>query len=373
MADEVRIPDLLSGKYLGLAWSEAANANQTDYLGSTLFGFKKQNSLELKYLKGASELPIALKASAWDAEIPLRGRINFKAAETEMPLFREGIQIKEKDWRDIQSFNSSTDNPYFKDAISRTYNDAVTLVKAAKTIPEIMIWQLLAPTNGKPRITMASDGANYDYDYDPSGEWYANNFIDVSSTPWSAAATAKPIGNLQMAVNAAKAVGTSLRYAIMSNKTMLELMNSAEVKSAVLSQNVTPNVFMTEKVVKSVIEDLTGVLPIAYNAVYGDSDGKAKNFYPDGVVTLIPDGLLGNMVYAATSEEFDSVCNKSMDVAVIDNSIALTVAPTSLMPVRFATYASEVVLPSYERANEVFELKVDADSTNDGGDDGDNG
>lgn len=363
MADEVKAPELLRGKYLELVWEESKDANQADYLGSTLLGFQKQNSLDLAYLKAASGLPVALKPSTWDAEIPLRGEFNFKARETEMPLFREGSQITEKDWRLIKMFESTVDNPFLKDAITRQYDKAIGLIKGAKVIPEIMTWQLLAPTDGKPRIKIADNDTSYDYDYDPSGEWYANNFIDVSSTPWSAAATSKPIANLSDAVDIAAARGATPRYAIMSKKTMAEMMNSAEVKSAALSQNLTPNVYMTEKVARSVIEELTGVQPIVYNAIYAGSDGKAKKFYPDGVVTLIPEGLLGNMVYAATAEEFDNVCNKSMDVAIIDNSIALTVAPTSFAPKRYAIYASEVVLPSYERADEVYELKVDADPT----------
>lgn len=361
MADEVKISELLSANYIALAWQEAANANPTDYLGSTLFGYRKQMSLDLKWIKGASGLPVALKPSAWDAEIPLRGRINFKAMESEMPLFREGIQLAERDRRDLMEA-AARGNEYLMDVMSRIFNDTNTLIRAAKLVPEIMIWQLLAPVDGKPKIAIADNNVSYAYNYDPNGEWYANNFTDGSSTPWSSAATATPIDDLRTVVTVAKGQGRSPRYGIMSQKTMTELLNAAQVKSAALAQNVTANVFMTEDVAKNVIESLTGIRPIVYNAVYS-KDGVTATFFPDGIVTLIPEGLLGNMVYAMTSEEYELRGDSNKNVSVVDGGIAISVVPTSDMPPRITTYASEIVLPSYERMDEVYEIKVDADPT----------
>lgn len=361
MADEVKISDLIPANYIALAWQEAANANPTDYLGSTLFGFKKQMDLDLRWIKGASGLPVALKPSTWDAEVPLRGRVTFNQREAEMPLFREGIQLAERDMRDLEK-SKALGNDYLLDAMSRVFNDTNTLVRAAKLIPEIMTWQLLAPVDGKPKIAIADNNVSYAYNYDPNGEWYAKNFTDGSSTPWSSAATATPIDDLRAVVTVAKARGALPRYGIMSQKTMTELLNTAQVKSAALAQNVTANVFMTEDVAKNVIESLTGVRPIVYNAVYS-KDGAAATFFPDGVVTLVPEGLLGNMVYAMTSEEFATRGNSNKRVSIVDNSIAISVVTTSEMPPRTTVYASEIVLPSYERMDEVYEIKVDADPT----------
>lgn len=352
--------DLLGAKYIALAWQETANADPTDYLGSRLFGFKKQMSLELKWLKGAGGLPISLTPAAFDAEIALRGRINAAKVETEMPLFREGIQITESDRRALVEAAALGDS-YAQDVLSRIFNDTNNLIRGAKVVPERMIWQLLAPADGKPKISMVGDDVNYSYDYDPNGTWFANNFVDASSTPWSSAATATPIENLQKVSETAKAKGTSLKYGIMSQKTMMELMNTEKVKSAALSQNVTANIYMTPEITKSVVEQLTGIRPIVYNAIYASEDGKPKQFYPDKVVTLIPEGMLGNMVYAMTSEEYELKGDGNKNVAIIDGGIAVTTVETSAMPPRVATYASEIVLPSYERMNEVYELKVDAD------------
>ncbi|MCM1276054.1 MAG: major capsid protein [Lachnospiraceae bacterium] len=352
--------DLLNAKYIALAWEEAANANPTDYLGARLFGFKKQMSLEMKWLKGAGGLPVALAPAAFDAEIALRGRIDAAKVETEMPLFREGIQLTESDRRALMEAAALGDS-YAQDVLTRIFNDTNNLIRGAKVVPERMIWQLLAPTDGKPKISIAGNDVNYAYDYDPKGTWYANNFIDGSSTPWSAAATAKPIDDFIKVGETAKAKGNTPKYAIMSQKTMTEMMNTAQVKSAALAQNVTANVFMTPEVAKSVVESITGIRPIVYNAIYAGDDGKPQQFMPDKVVSIIPEGMLGNTVYAMTSEEYELKGDGNKNVAIVDGGISVTTVETSAMPPRVATYASEIVLPSYERMDEVFELKVDAD------------
>lgn len=360
MADTVNFEQLLNANYIATAWTETANANPDDYLGESLFGFKKQTALNLSWLKGSNGAPIAISPAAYDAEVALRGRIEAKKVDTEMPLFREGIQMTESD-RQALINASKLGQAAVDEILGKIFDDAVNLVKGAKVNPEIMRWQLLAPTDGKPKISITGNDITYAYNYDPNGTWYANNFIDVSSTPWSAAATSDPIINLMAAKDKAAEKGVILEYAVMSQKTFSEFSNSAKVKSAVLAQNSTATVYLTPATVKQVVKDITGLTIIIYNGIYKDYAGTTKKFMPDKVVTLIPAGLLGSTVYAVTPEEFDLRNDPTANVATVEGGIAISVVPTSLMPRRFATYVSEIVLPSYERMDEVFELKVDAD------------
>lgn len=360
MAETVNFEELLGANYVGAAYTEAKNANPDEYLGERLFGYKKQTSLTLDWIKGFNGAPIAISPAAYDAEVVLRGRGNLQKVSTEMPLFREGEQVTESDRRNMQQA-SALGNAYINEAISKHYDSVINLIKGAKVNPEIMRWQLLAPKDGKPKILMSHNNVNYSYDYDPSGEWFANNFIDGSATPWSAASTATPIEDTQKVVQEAKDKGVNLEYGIVSQKTMLEIMNSAQVKAASLSQNITPNVYMTPTVAKNVFKELTGISLIVYNMIYRDFEGKTKKFMPDGIITFVPEGLVGNTVYAVTPEEFDLQNDPKKNVAVVDGGIAISVVPTSDMPRRFATYVSEIVLPSYERMNEVYVMKVDAD------------
>ncbi len=353
--------DLVTPKYLAAAWEEAnVNSYASQYLGNSLFGTRKQLDLDLTWIKGAGNLPVSLAPASFDAEVALRSRGSVKTVETNMPLFREGFQITEKERRDLE-VAKRLGGEYVNDVMRRIYDDSNNLIRGALVIPERMIWQLLAPVDGKPKINLAGDGVTYSYDYDKQGTWYGSNFIDVSSTPWSGKSSSLPIDNINAVVDAAALKGTNLRYAIMSKKTFNELMGSEQIKNAVLSQNATPNIYLTETVTKSIVEQLTGVRPIIYNGVYTDTEGgKAKNFYPDKVVTLIPEGILGDKVFAVTPEEYDLGGDPTAKVSVVETGIALTTEYTSTVPVRTAIYASMIVLPTYPRMNEVYEMKVDA-------------
>ncbi len=351
--------DLISAEYMAAAWTESPNANSADYLGTSLFGFEKQMSMKLAWIKGSGGVPVILSPSAFDAEVPLRGRIGAQAMESEIPLFREGIQITERDTRDLIEAESRGE-PYVLDVLRRIFNDSNNLIRGAKIVPELMIWQLMAPENGKPKINIAANGVDYSYDYDSSGKWFKSNFTDISTNPWSALSASKPIDNITAIADAASSKGTSLRYMIMSKRTFNELMQSEQVNKAILAQNTTATVYITEAIAKNVVEQLTGIRPVIYNAVYADKSGITRNFYPDKIVTFIPEGQLGKRVFSVTPEEFSLRTSPEANVALIEDSIAITTVQTSAVPVRIATYASEMVLPSFERMDEVFVAKVDA-------------
>lgn len=345
--------DLLKAKYVAAAFEAAPESTWRDYLGSALFGTRKQMSLDLAWLKGYNGVPVSLAPSAFDAEIPLRARNEAELSETEMPLFREGIMMSEKDRRALIEAETLGD-AYVNDVLSRIFDDEAELMRSAKVVPERMIWQLLAPVNGKPAINIAAKGVTYAYDYDPSGAWQTNNFIDGSANPWATAASATPITDLMNAVNAAKAKGVMLTTAVMSSDTLAKLKASAEVKAAIT----TTTGIVTNQMILDGIKQYTGLDIIEYSEVFKAEDGTAHGFMPDGIVTLLPAGTLGTMTYAVTNEEYDLARDPSVDVAVFDN-VAITTTIEG-PPVRITTYAAEIVLPTFERMNEVYAMKVTA-------------
>jgi hypothetical protein len=85
---------------ISVNWTEAQN-NVLPYVGSQLFPAKKKAGLDLSWIKGAKGLPVTLMPSAFDAKATFRDRIGVGKLETEMPFFREGFKIKEKDRQEI--------------------------------------------------------------------------------------------------------------------------------------------------------------------------------------------------------------------------------------------------------------------------------
>ena len=96
---------------------------------------------------------------------------------------------------------------------------------------------------------------------------------------------------------------------------------------------------------------------VLYDNQYRNEDKVAAKFVPDGYVALIPSGTLGETCYGTTPEEADLMGKNIAQVQIVETGIAVTqiVDPH---PVNVNTFASEIVLPSFERMDEVGLLKV---------------
>ena len=114
--------------------------------------------------------------------------------------------------------------------------------------------------------------------------------------------------------------------------------------------------------VNRIFSDTNGVQFAIYDKMFrteaGESAGSkvATKFVPDGYVAMIPAGALGSTWYGTTPEEADGAA-APMSVSIVNTGVAISriVEPH---PVNINTIASEIVLPSSERADEVALLKV---------------
>jgi hypothetical protein len=247
------------------------------------------------------------------------------------------------------------------EVLARIYDDTDTLVSGADVVPERMRMQLLAPTvDGSPRITISHNGVEYSYNYDPAGEYKANNYLEISTATdkWSDFENSDPLSDVDNAADTVEAnTGTRPTIAIMSKKTMGYLKKNQRIQSAILAQNATANILMTDARVKELFSTELGITIVVYSKMYRDEDRVSHAFYPDDYVTLIPDGALGSTWYGTTPEERTLMGNSEADVTVVNTGVAVAVTTTS-DPVNTKTTASEIVLPSYERMDETFVLKV---------------
>ena len=352
------ITDVFKAKKIANVATEVAS-NKIPYLGVGLFPPKKKMGLDLSWFKNSKGLPVSLKASAFDTVSTLRSREGIKIEETEMAFFKESMLVKEKDEQEIMRVVDSND-PYAKQIIEKLYSDANTLVEGAEVVPERMIWQLLAPqTNGKPSISIASDNATYYYDYDPDNSWVATNYLALTGNDvWSDTNDSDPLDDIKtMCDDIENRTGTRPTRIVMSAQTMSYLEKNDKIKSAILAQNTTANVFMNAERVKGVFSSELDLKVSVYTKKYKNEAGVTASFYPDGYVTLLPDGALGNTWYGVTPEERSLMGDPTAEVALVNDRIAVTVTRTS-DPVQTKTTVSEVVLPSYEQMDFVGVIKV---------------
>lgn len=354
----MRLSEVFNADAIALNYTNAAS-NAIPYFGAGLFPAQKKAGLDLKWIKGHNGLPVSLAPSAFDAKSKFRDRVGISINETQMAFFRESMLVKEADEQEIMRVQDAND-PYATQVLNNIFNDTQTLIDGANVVPERMIMQLLAPLNGSMGIAIKANGVDYTYNYDPDGSWKKEHYKKITTTAnkWSVADTCDPVKDIEDALDAQEqATGNRPAVLLMSKPTFNLIKNSKKVQSGVLAQNTTANVNYTTAKVKAYIEEELNISIVIYNKQYKDESGTAKKFYPDNIIMMLPSGTLGNTWYGTTPEERTLATKADASVSIVNTGVAVAVTITD-DPVNTKTTASEIVLPSFERANECYALEV---------------
>ena len=357
------IRELFTPAAIAANWEEVYS-NQIPYVGTALFPARKKAGLDLSWIKGSKGLPVSLMPSAFDAKATFRDRPGLSKTETEMPFFREGFKIKERDRQEILRVQESND-PYLDAVLSNIFDDANNLIEGANVVPERMRMALLFPVSGNVQIVFKANGVDYTYNYDADGSWkgvngtQGNYFALSGNALWSAASTANPFADIRTARNFVRGkTGSAPTMAIMNSYTFDLLGKTDAVKERFLTTIGKTIGYVSDADVNAVMQDVAGVSIVVYDKQYKDESGTAQNFVPNGYVALVPDRALGSTWYGTTPEEADlRGGNSKAQVSIVNTGVAITQIIDE-HPVNINTFASEIVLPSYERMDEVAVLKV---------------
>lgn len=351
------VSEVVTSESIALSATKDAS-NDIPYMGLQFFPEEKKQGLDLKWIKTHRGLAVSLAPSNFDALPVIRAREGLKTERTQMAFFRESMVIKEEDMQEIDRIKDEND-PYLAGALVSIYDDTNALVRGAEVVPERMRMQLLSTTNGHPAIGIESDGVVYAYDYDPTGDYASKHYMKITTAAdkWSAA-TSKPISDLIKAKKQLQKVGRAPKYVLMTTTTFNYLANSAEVKNAILAQNLTANILLDDETVKAIIKGKTGLTVAIYDKMYIDENGDEQQFYPDNKVTLLPAGTLGKTWFGTTPEERTAGQVADVDVTMYGKGIAIAVKTEYGPPALVTTTASEITLPSYENMDSTYVIEV---------------
>ena len=348
---------LVSPAAISMNWNEA-QTNADPYLGEALFPRKQKAGLDLKWFRGYKGLPIALMPSAFDAQATYRDRIGVKAVETEMPFFREGFKIKEKDRQNVLRAMDTKD-PYVREIIANVFDDAAQLIEGARVVAERERMQLLFAPNGNVGITIQANGVDYTYNYDADGNWKRSNYIGlVGNKQWTDTDNSDPFADIQNAKDKVRDKGGIPRILAMNSATFRTLRGNKKILNKFITNTgVAVGVASDGDLIKVLKEtaELDGI--VLYDKKYQNESKQTFKFCPDGYVALLPDGALGNTYLGTTPEEADLQGKVIADVSIVDTGVAVTQV-LNPHPVNVNTYVSEIVLPSYEQMDHVALLKV---------------
>ncbi len=338
-------------------------SNAMGFVGKAFFPNRKKLGLSLKWIKTHKGLNAILKPSNFDAIPMIRAREGFKQESTEMIFFRESMTVREEDLMRLMEIEDAN-SPFIGDIISSIYNDVARLIDGAEIAAEVMRMALLAPKDGKPSIAIGtgeqeSDNMVYGYDYDGDGTYKQKHYLEIQGTDtWDHPDTAKPLKDVQQGTKYLKSIGVLPRYAMMNSTTFDYLVENEQIKNALITSSGKTVDFTDEATVKEIFTRKTGLTPIIYDKMYIDYKGETQKFYPDDKVTIIGAGTLGSTYYGVTPEERTLMSNKNVDVAMLDNRIAIATKTEQGPPIKTTTSVSQIVLPSYEGIDSTFVIDV---------------
>lgn len=357
----MNIYDIFESKAIASYWTDV-NANMKDpMIGTKYFPVSKQTGLSLAWIKGRNNLPVALQPAAFDTKAPLRDRIGVKELSTEMPFFREAMRIGEKDRQDIETLLAKGEQ-FAQPTIMRIFDDVTNLVDGAMVQAERMRMSLLY--SGKIGITATAENGRdiaYNYDYDTDREWADKNNLELLTTAkWTMAnkATSQPINDLLDAVEKmAETKGVRPVEVLMNTTTFKGMIASESIAKAMNPLGAT-SMIVTRNTAKQFIENETGLTITLYDKMFKDEQGVDRKYFPDGYATLLPAYALGNTWYGTTPEEFDLMSGTAnASVSVVNTGVAITTIKEP-HPVNVQTVVSEIVLPSFERMDDVYVIKA---------------
>lgn len=354
----MRLTEVFNAKAIADNYTEAAS-NAQPYLGQGFFPSHKKRGLDLKWIKGHKGLPVSLMPSNFDAKSTFRDRVGIELAETRMAYFKESMLIKEEDRQEILRAQEPND-PYVATVIERIFDDKRALVEGADVVPERMRMQLLAPIDGNMGIEVSANGVNYTYNFDPDGQWKKDHYMNIESAEdmWNAPETCDPLADIENALDSQQAAsGNRPEILLMSKATFKLLKNSKRVQSGVLAQNVTANIFYSDKLVQNFVEEALNVKIVIYTKLYKDENDDTHAFYPDNIIMMLPNGDLGKTWYGSTPDEVDFAGSGEGSFALVNTGVAVSTTTTH-DPVNVKTTVSEIVLPSFERMDECYALQV---------------
>lgn len=354
----MRVSDFFTARSIALNRAEVAS-NKIPYLGEQFFPAQKKMGLDLKWIKTFKGLGVALAPSAFDALATIRPREGFTVEATEMPLFRESMLVKEKDMMEIMRIQESSD-PYADEVLRSIYDDANTLLDGADIASERMRMQLLAAENGDVKISISGkDNTIYNYNYDPNGEWKTGHYVEITTAAdkWDAT-TSKPLDDINNRKNYLRSIGYNPTDMIMTTATFNKLIQSQQIKDAIVSLSGNAITYINDAIASDVISRATGMGILLYDKQFKDYDGTAKPFFPDGYFTMVGAPTLGSLWHGTTPEERTLLGDPKVNVAIVGSGIAVAVQETYGPPVAVSTTVSQICLPSYENMDAVSVMKV---------------
>ena len=358
------LAEAFTARSLGVMWNNYEKTlGSAPYLGRQKFGTRKQDSLDLRFIKGKSGLPVSLKASNFDAQAELRDVGGFSDIQNEMPFYRESYMVTEKEEQEYANYQNAENSNLANQVLREISKKPMNLIEGALVVPERQIWSLLAPIDGIPKIDVQIGKTKYTVDYtsDNGAAHKKDHFIEIegATDKWDAPTTATPLDDLiQTRRTFAKKTGYSLTRFTMNTETFEKLLEAEDTKKQVLGIAAYQGGIRVQQ--GQVVDYLKGygIEIEVYDKLYIDpADNQTKYFVPTGVICAQSGGVyLGDYVFGRTPEERSGSLTDG-NLSIVETGISVYTYATN-HPINTHCVVSMIGLPTFEGMDSVVVMKV---------------
>lgn len=319
---------------------------------TVLFPVKKQMGTEIELAKGAKKKPVALKLSTLDAAAKVRAlSASLDVFKKELPFFKEAIGINETTRRELVNAANSNNQNLIEALSLQVFENYENLIKGADIQAKRMRCALIQ--DGELNITTDDGDIVVDYGV-PSKH---KETISTSTKKWNVA-TADIVGDVKRYQKAITDDNYTKPTILLCTETTFD--NTFLVNTAIINHlkggESTKNMILSQQDFINFAKDRMGLtIVFLEESTYIPSQGAdAQPYFQNGKITLMSGSTLGNTVYGATPEEWDVAYGSGkLDTSLVRNAIAVT-CMVKEDPVTIDTKVSQMVMPSFDRADECF-------------------
>lgn len=340
--------DFMQSQELTAYW-ETLTQDREPYPAEELFPNDKKRGLSLKWLKGSKGLPIVLKVSAFDATAVPRPRIGFEKLSAEMPYFKESKYIDEELRQELNMVLETGNQTYIDTVMNKIFDDSTELLEGASAARERM--RMMALTTGV--ISMTANGQIFSFDYGVSHKGNA-------SVSWETTETADPMEDMRAAIEKIyDDTGVMVTRGMCDRVVWRNLRNNAKIKKDIFVLTNGVGAISDTKLHQYIMDEL-GVDVRVNSKRYKDENGDTQPYMPTNTLVLFPDGNLGKTWFGTTPAESDLMTGSVANVSITDTGVAVTTV-SKADPVQVETIISQICLPDFPAADQVYILDTDAE------------
>lgn len=339
--------DLVQAPELTAYW-ETMTQDEAPYPCEELFPDDKKRGLQLSWIKGSRGLPVVLKTSAFDVNAIPRPRIGFDKLVTEMPYFKESTYIDEELRQELNMVLETGNQAYIDSVMTHVFDDETNLLRGAAASRERM--RMMALTTGV--VTMSNNGQTFSYDYGVEHKGDA-------ATAWSNHSSADPIEDIRQAIETiGDDTGATITRAMCDGATWRDIRNNEALakKIYVLSNGVGA---VTDRALREYLLEELGIEVMINDKRYVNESGTTQKYMPANTFVMFPDGQLGKTWFGTTPAESDLMGGNAANVSITDTGVAV-VTHQVVDPVNVETIVSQICLPSFEMADQVYIMDTTA-------------